>query len=81
MSEFDYIVGIPGIYDLTFLQPTPPLYNTIVGVQAHFCVNYLNRAIQRVKCIIYIGKKSLVTIWGPALIRVISKTMLKRTML
>ena len=33
-----------------------PLYNTIVGVQANFCVSYPNRVILRVKCIGYIGK-------------------------
>ena len=35
---------------------TPPLYNTIVGVQPIFRVSYPNHVISRVKCICYIGK-------------------------
>ena len=53
-----------------------PLYNTIVGVQANFRVNYPNHVITRVKYTDYIGKEVLSCHWGPALIRVLSKTML-----
>ena len=41
------------------LYTPPPLYNTIVGVQASFRVSYPNRVITRVKCIDYIGKGTL----------------------
>ena len=53
-----------------------PLYNTIVWVQANFRVSYPNRVIMRVKCIVIKANKSKMTIWGPTLIRVISKTLL-----
>ena len=53
-----------------------PLYNTIVWVQANFRVSYPNRVIMRVKCIVIKENKSKMTIWGPTLISVISKTVL-----
>ena len=53
-----------------------PLYNTIVWVQANFRVRYPNRVITRVKYIVIMENKSKMTVWGPTLIRVISKTML-----
>ena len=39
-------------FRMSDINVTPqPLYNTIVGVQANFRVNYPNRVITRVKCI------------------------------
>ena len=58
-------------------QDTPqPLYYSIVGVQANFLVSYPNRVITRVKCIVIQEDESLITIWGPALICVVTKTVL-----
>ena len=58
-------------------QDTPqPLYYTIVGVQANFLISYPNRVITRVKCTVIKEDKSLITIWGPTLIRVVTKTVL-----
>ena len=58
-------------------RSTPqPLYNTIVWVQANFRVSYPNRVITKVKYIVIKENKSQMTIWGPTLIRVISKTVL-----
>ena len=61
-----------------FILTPQPLYNTIVWVQANFCVSYPIHAILRVKCIGIFENHSIMTIWGPALILVISKSMMVR---
>ena len=33
------------------IQTPQPLYNTVFGVQANFCVSYSNCVISRVKCV------------------------------
>ena len=59
------------------MKYTPqPLYNNIVGIQANFRFSYPIRVITRVKCIVVYQNQSQMTILGPAMIRVISKTVL-----
>ena len=56
-----------------------PVYDTVAGVQANFRVSYPICVVARVKCIGYIGKGVLNSHLGPILIRVIPKSVLKRT--
>ena len=45
------VVSYAEVANVAAVAPQP-LYNTIFGVQANFRVNYPNRVITRVKCIV-----------------------------
>ena len=62
------------VQSCNFVYTPQPLYNTIVGVQDNIRVSNPIRVITRVKCVAIQQKKFLMTIWGPAMIRVISKS-------
>ena len=52
-----------------------PLYNTTVGVKAYIHVSYPIGVITRVRCLEIQQNKFIMTIWGPPMVCVISKTV------